>query len=316
MNKETFDFTFTVFTPTYNRINTLHRVYDSLKRQTFRDFEWLIIDDGSSDGTGRLVCQWQKENQFPIRYIWNENKGINRSINQGVWAARGRYFLIIGSDDAFIPEALEIFHYYWEMIPENIRDAFVGVTALCKDQNNHLIGSTLPTELLDSDSLEIRYKYKMKGEMWGFLRTDVLRRFPFVLPEGTKYVPEGVVWGLIARKYKTRFINIPLRIYWRDGNENSDQLTRLKNYSYIASGMSLGHLERLNEEWDWFYLAPLEFIKSAVHFSRFSFHNHEGIFLQFSKLKNRPAKILWTITLPLGFLIYLRDRTRNKNKNR
>jgi len=65
---------FTVFTPTYNRAHTLPRVYESLKHQTFRDFEWLIVDDGSTDNTKELVEVWQKENLFPIRYFWQKKR--------------------------------------------------------------------------------------------------------------------------------------------------------------------------------------------------------------------------------------------------
>ena len=55
---------FTVFTATYNRAHVLHRVYDSLRAQTFRDFEWLVVDDGSTDGTGALVEGWRAEADF------------------------------------------------------------------------------------------------------------------------------------------------------------------------------------------------------------------------------------------------------------
>ena len=108
---------FTVFTPTYNRAHTLSRVYQSLQRQTFKNFEWLIIDDGSTDTTPELIESWKKETDFPIRYTWQENQGINATINRGVKEAQGEFFLIIGSDDSFVPETLERFHFYWNAIP-------------------------------------------------------------------------------------------------------------------------------------------------------------------------------------------------------
>lgn len=308
MSEAPFDYTFTVFTPTYNRAHTLHRVYESLQNQTFRDFEWLIIDDGSSDETPERVHHWLQENRFSIRYMWKKNQGINLTINKGVLEARGRFFLMIGSDDAFVPETLETFLSHWEGIPKEIRHRFVGVTALCKDQEGRLSGSGLPKDILDSDSLEIRYKFKVRGEMWGFLRTDLLRQFPFTVPLGVKYIPEGVVWNAIARRYKTRFINIPLRIYWEDRGSNSDQLTRRRDFSYIAPGMALGHQQKLNGEMDWFTYAPLEFLRSAAHFSRFSFHNRTGLLEQYRKMQNIQAKGLWMVVWPLGYLLYLRDR--------
>lgn len=60
---------FTVFTPAYNRAHTLHRVWESLKAQTERDFEWLVVDDGSTDNTAELIAQYQREADFPVRYL-------------------------------------------------------------------------------------------------------------------------------------------------------------------------------------------------------------------------------------------------------
>ena len=86
-------YTFTVFTPTFNRAYTLPIVYESLKKQTFRDFEWLIVDDGSTDNTRDLVETWQKEAKFQIRYFWQKNGGKHRARNFGVSQAQGAFFL-------------------------------------------------------------------------------------------------------------------------------------------------------------------------------------------------------------------------------
>ena len=75
---------FTVFTPTFNRAYTLPRVYESLKSQTFKNFEWLIVDDGSSDGTADLVKMWQNEGALTIRYFYQINRGKHIAINRGV----------------------------------------------------------------------------------------------------------------------------------------------------------------------------------------------------------------------------------------
>lgn len=81
----------TVFTPTYNRAATLARVYESLQRQTFRDFEWLIVDDGSEDETAELVERWRSTCSFPIRYLWQPNQGKHVAFNRGVELAQGEY---------------------------------------------------------------------------------------------------------------------------------------------------------------------------------------------------------------------------------
>ncbi len=96
---------FTVFTATFNRAHVLHRVYHSLRAQTFRDFEWLVVDDGSTDGTGALVEAWRAEADFPIRYRYQENRGKHVACNRAVAEARGRFFLTLDSDDACVPQA-------------------------------------------------------------------------------------------------------------------------------------------------------------------------------------------------------------------
>lgn len=96
---------FTVFTPTYNRAHLLHRVYESLKKQTCKDFEWLIVDDGSTDATGDLIAAWQQESltDFPIRYIWQDNGHKKSAFNRGVKEAHGELFVPWDSDDVSSP---------------------------------------------------------------------------------------------------------------------------------------------------------------------------------------------------------------------
>lgn len=90
--------TFTVFTPTYNRAHTLLRVFSSLQAQTFQDFEWLIVDDGSTDGTEELIKHWGSESHFPVRYFKQENRGKHVAFNRGVREATGQFFLPLDSD--------------------------------------------------------------------------------------------------------------------------------------------------------------------------------------------------------------------------
>ena len=89
----------TVFTPTYNRAYSLPRLYESLQKQTFKDFEWLIVDDGSTDNTVDMVTGWSKEGKLTIRYIQMTNGGKHRAINKGVALAKGKLFFIVDSDD-------------------------------------------------------------------------------------------------------------------------------------------------------------------------------------------------------------------------
>lgn len=299
---------FTVFTPTYNRAHTLSRVYSSLVHQTFRSFEWLVVDDGSSDDTKSQIQDWINEADFEIRYIFQENQGKHIAFNTGVQAAKGELFLPLDSDDAALPTTLEIFSKTWESIPLGLRSNFSGVTGICVDEQGQVVGDLFPQSPFDSESAEILYKYKVSGEKWGFQRTDILKNFSFPVIAGENFVPEGIVWAAIGRRYKTRYINDPVRVYFMDSGVGN-RLTAIRNPASHAEGHALWHQTKLNEEICWFFYAPMEFIRSAVHYSRFSYHAGYRIERQISKLK-WPGKLLWLVTFLPGALVFSYDRFR------
>lgn len=297
---------FTVFTPTYNRAHTLGRVYESLKNQTFHDFEWLIIDDGSTDMTQDLVTSWIEQTNFSIRYVFQENQGKHIAFNRGVQLAQGEFFLALDSDDAATPNALEIFAEAWNSIPDKQRDYFSAVTGLCIDKQENLIGNRYPFSPLDSEPSELRYKYHVKGEKWGFQRTEILKQFPFPEIPNVKFFPEGVIWSAIGRSYKTRFINEVVRIYYKDeifGN----QITR-SDPARHAYCCALGHRMTVNRDaYRWFIYAPIELFRSAVHYVRFSFHAGDNPVIQAKNL-NWPGRWLWVFALLPGLAVFIRDR--------
>ncbi len=302
---------FTVFTPVFNGAATLHRVYESLKAQTFRDFEWLIIDDGSTDNTRKLVEQWQREADFPIRYFYQENQGKHIAFNRAVKLAQGQLFLPLDHDDGCVPEALERLWFHWNNIPEHIRVNFSGVTCLCKDENGDIVGDKFPQDVMDSDELEMPHKYKVRGEKWGFHRTEVLKIFPFPEIPNIGYMPESIVWNRIALGYKKRFVNEPLRIFFSATPRPERLTTQVKgNPARHAFGRRLYHCENLNYYIRWFRHDPIDFCKSAVNYVRFSLHMKIPLKKQWQELTNRIAKMLYIIALPAGWAIYRLDKRR------
>jgi glycosyltransferase involved in cell wall biosynthesis len=300
---------FTVFTPTYNRATTLGRVYESLQRQTFRDFEWLIVDDGSEDETAELVERWRSASRFPIRYLWQPNQGKHVAFNRGVELARGELFLTLDSDDACLPNALERFKYHWDQIPVSSRSTFAAVTALCEDQDGRLVGDRFPRDVLDASSIELMYRYKVRGEKWGFTRTDVLKELPFPVDSLTKFMPESVVWDEIARRYRTRYVNEVLRIYWvrRDAGSTEKAATAA---AQNARGLVPWHLSTLNNHLGWFRHDPVSFALSAVRYTRFSLLDHQDPLKQMRRLRSTGARLLWFMMFPIGVAAFAFDVTR------
>ncbi|MGA3054584.1 MAG: glycosyltransferase family A protein [Candidatus Korobacteraceae bacterium] len=213
---------FTVLTPTYNRAHTLKRVYDSLCAQSFRDFEWIIVDDGSSDGTRGLVSSWQQ--WFPIRYFWQRNGGKHTAMNRGVAAATGEFVVFLDSDDECKPNALERFDFRWRQIPDP--GHFSTLIALTCRPDGSIRGEVFPEDHVDAFRFADQYRLRGKVDRWGINRTDTLREFPF--PEGERFVPEALVWNRLARKYAARFFNEVLLVMYPSGDSLSRRMVDLR----------------------------------------------------------------------------------------
>lgn len=200
--------TITIFTPVYNRGKLIRRLYDSLKKQTCFDFEWIVINDGSTDNTSLVLTEISKNNnQFPFYYYTVVNGGKHRAINKGVEKAHGKLFFIVDSDDYLTEDAVETILHYYGQIKDN--KAFGGVAGLKQSQ----VGPEpfcCAEEIFDGTSIE-RRKLGACRENAEVLYTDLLRKFPFPEFEGEKFISEGTVWTKIASLgYKLRWFNKPI----------------------------------------------------------------------------------------------------------
>ena len=200
---------FTISTQTYNRRHRLPRVYKSLRAQTFRDFEWVIVDDGSSDGTDELIRAWQRQSDFPIRYFYQQNRGKHVGFNWAVREAAGDLLVSFDSDDSCVPNALERFKFHWDSIPD--KENYSTLSALCMDDRGNLIGAKYPKDVVDAASFLDQFRFRA-AERWGINRIDILRHYPFPELAGERFVTEALVWNRLSLKYKARFINEALRI--------------------------------------------------------------------------------------------------------
>lgn len=295
----------TVLTATYNRRHTLPRLYDSLLHQDCSCFEWLIIDDGSTDNTGDLVAQWQRESPaFPIYYHWKPNGGKHTAHNLGIGLAHGQYCAIIDSDDWYAPHALAALLEQWDSLSPEGWHVFANIEGLCCFEDGNIIGSPFPLDIFDSDNFSIQRQRAKHGDTVGMYRTDVLREFPF--PEGRdfRFVTEGLIWNRIAGKYRSRFLNriMAYKEYLADGLSQQSLTGRILN----SASALLYHTELLQMQRR---LPVSTLLRSGTNYTRLSLHQQIGVR---RLLVDAPRKLLITATLPLGFLLYLRDRVRTR----
>ena len=317
----------TVFTPAYNRAGLLPKVYESLCKQTFRYFEWVIVDDGSTDDTKRVVSQWRVESgewrdsievescqtsdflpltsDFPIRYFYQENGGKHRAINRGVQEAQGELFLILDSDDTLPPRALEVIHHYYQQIKDD--KSFGGVCGYMAHHDGTIIGRGCDMPVLDANSIEMRYKYNIQGDMLEVFRTEVMREIPFPDIPGEKFVPEALVWNRIARKYRLRVFHEV--VYYRDYLEGglTDKIVKIRMTSPIASMYTYAELNGYD-------IPFVSKVKAAINYWRFRFCYNEGRRTKDEDVRRktkdeRKPKLpwYWNWVMPLGYLMHLRD---------
>lgn len=292
---------FTVFTPTYNRAHTLSGVYKSLCNQSFTNFEWLIIDDGSDDKTELLVEGWQEQGKINIRYFKQRNQGKHVAHNLAVDMAKGELFLVFDSDDRCIPKALKTFKQYWDDIPFEKKDEYSTISALCMNNEGKILGEEYPENINDIYSVKKQISFRSKGDKWGVNTTKSMRECKFPVFSGEKFIPEGIVWNRLSSKYATRFINQPLKIveYLEDGLTGSSTCIRVNS----PKGTALFYQEQL-----YLPIGIINKLRSAINFVRFSFHG---------KLFNKLVKMIFTnfwvfLALPVGSMFYIYDKLKVK----
>ena len=303
----------TVITPTYNRAHLLPRLYDSLCRQTFTDFEWIVVDDGSTDDTQEVLAKlsadcYQKvqSSRFKVQSNSNhkpqtfkkENGGKHTAVNLGIRYAKGELVFIADSDDMLLPDSLKVVATEWMKVNRN--DRIGGIAGLDVNAlDGKVIGSGLPKSFIDCDAMDIRYKYHVTGDLKEVFRTSVLREFPFPEIKGERFCPEQLVWFRIAQKYNLHYLNRPIYLVEYQSNGISAGITKARMHSPLASMMT--YSEMLG------YAIPFkEKVKAAINYWRFRCcyrRTENNINIAMPRVS-----FLWTMLAPFGVLLHLNDK--------
>ena len=292
-------FDFTVMTPTFNRAHTLPRTYASLQEQTFSNFEWIVIDDGSTDHTPELIAEWRSHSAFPICYVRQENLGKHVARNRAITMARGRFFTGVDSDDWLLPNALHRLLEVWETIPGEQREQFLGVVGRCAHPDGIKIGTDLPSHFLDSEEIELRWRFHITGDNTGMSRTEILRAFPTPSFEGEPFVTEAIVQNRIAQQYKTRYFDEVIKIceYQDDGLSAQSRLIRM--HSASGSLLHYGELLSVSDR-----LSPSARLRTSANFARYALHAGRPLW----RTRSDADMWTWLASLPVAVLLWAGDR--------
>lgn len=300
---------FTVFTPTYNRAHTLRRVYDSLLQQRADLFEWLVVDDGSTDGTAKLLSELQAESPFEIRVIRQPNGGKHRAHNAAIRVARGELTIILDSDDELVNGAIEALWCEWQSIDVKHRAQIAGVLGHCVDESGEIVGLRYPSNPLDGRFFELTADGKMVGEKMPCYRSDVLRAYPFPEMEGsTAYVPEGVVWARIDERYLVRCFDAPVRIYHRSPSDGASIMNKYAKHRTNAWGRMQYFSLVLNMSGQYFPRYARVFANAAANYWRCALHAGVPISGQLKQIRGATARLLWIAGMPVGIVAWYFDR--------
>ncbi|MCP4482337.1 MAG: glycosyltransferase family 2 protein [bacterium] len=289
---------FTVFTPTYNREHTLTKLYSSLKKQTFQDFEWIIVDDGSVDKTRELVAGWLNENILDIKYIYQQNAGKQIAYNRGIDEGNSELFVCIDSDDYYINNGFELILNYWNNIKD--KERYVGVTFLSSYPDGKVIGTHFPKDKFVSTHFDIYHKYHVIGDKGMMFRTSILKANKFPVFKGVKYQQEAILYHRLDRRYKTLFVNeiIEVKDYQKEGITDS--------YFRILARDCKAALVYYNEL-NFFDMSYSQLIRNNalyIKYSLFAGKNLKEI------LGNSYNKFMTILAIPRGYYRYIRAQLR------
>jgi glycosyltransferase involved in cell wall biosynthesis len=279
-----------IFTCVYNRADKIHRVFDSVKKQTYTNIEHIIIDDGSTDGVGVLVNKYIEEVSYPVIFKAKENGGKHTATNVAWSLATGDFIVQLDSDDELLPDAIERLVNLWFEIPESERSNYWCAQARVRTQkSNEVFGDLYPENINSLSPYEKRMvASRTIGEKIGLMKADIIKQYRYPEPPFVKFVTEMVVWKPVNKIYQTWYTNDVVRIYYVDEGDSLSKPSINKQSLTNKCWMSKWLIENA-KKYDNISLSN-EMIRYSVfwHLSLIEFKRENGYFnltiSQFSKM--------------------------------
>lgn len=217
-----------ILTPSYNRADLLPKLYESLLQQTDKNFIWMVVDDGSSDGTAELVESWKRQGKIRICYLYQENGGKHTALNLGISRMEAGLTFIVDSDDWLPDNAVEI------ILKEH--DRYRGKKGLCGYSflrfypDGTVNDAFFPEDRKEDTYVNVRINGGIAGDKAEVFYTDILKEFPFPIYKEEKFLPEDLIWMRMSGPYRMIHINSCIYIseYLEGGLTKTGRRMKLK----------------------------------------------------------------------------------------
>lgn len=194
---------YTICIPTYNRSHLLGRSLSSLENQSFRNFEVIIIDDGSTDDTEITTISYINSSPLNIQYYKKDNGGKHTALNLALEKARGEFFIILDSDDVLLPTALERMNKLWNNIPVEVKEDFCGVLGRCRIiGTNKTVGKSFRVGKTSLSYIDFHYISGPYGDCCECIKTSILNEYRFPVFSGERFMAEAYVTDQIGLRYR------------------------------------------------------------------------------------------------------------------
>ncbi len=299
---------FTLFVPTYNRLATLPRLLDSVAAQTYRDFELLIVDDGSTDDSYKFLLQYQRRAGFSMRVYYQENQGRHVAFNTAFDLARGVLFTTINSDDCLAPNAFERLAHWWQVAQLKDSDTpIVGVEGLCASlETRRVIGTPFPESPMIADHIEIYFRHGCWGDTIRAIRTEIIRQYRFPQIPDERYLPPSYLWNRLGfDRHKVLYFNevLSYKEYRADGITKNRIAVRARNPRgaelYFRDFAQRAYTDgRVPARW------LIRYTANWLRYSLYLYPLHQALYQTFVGSQ----KFIWSMAVPIGLFLHWRDR--------
>ena len=287
----------TVYTPTYNRAYCLDNLYQSLLRQTNKSFQWLVIDDGSTDNTQKLVNNWIANNKLPIIYKCQINKGKQEAVNLAHYLIDTELNVCVDSDDYLTDSAIEIILSKWDELEQ---EDVAGIVGLDSFQDRRIVGTKFPANLKYARFCDFKDIHKIKGDKKFVYKTEIIKKYPpYPSISNERFPAPGYLYRLIDQDYKLALINEVLCIV-----------------TYLPDGISSNKFEQFKKCPNAFVFYRLERMRMAVNYKD-KFKNaihyiNSSIFAKKAIFSGNKYKLTTLLALPFGYVLYFYIKYSNK----